>query len=184
MSGSTRVFVDDFGVELRNVHRQGASCARYGCAVHAPSTHPMREWPLQWRGALQPMERVCRHGVGHPDPDDLAFRTRTAPFVMHPHSCDGCCSSTYDPESGHHLLFVEHAEARTRNHDATCEIHSAMGGLVVVEAGWAAIAGDWRLGELQAAQKPTAAMLAEPLQVTYTTPASRTSATLTWAPLR
>jgi hypothetical protein len=32
------------------------------------------------------MERTCRHGVGHPDPDDLNPDTI--------HGCDGCCSKT------------------------------------------------------------------------------------------
>lgn len=30
------------------------------------------------------MERICPHGVGHPDPDD------TNPDTVH--GCDGCCA--------------------------------------------------------------------------------------------
>jgi hypothetical protein len=37
------------------------------------------------------MERICEHGVGHPDPDDLrVIRDR----IMGIHACDGCCGST------------------------------------------------------------------------------------------
>ena len=41
----------------------------------------MRGWPTTGRG-----ERVCPHGVGHPDPDR---RHADDPGV---HGCDGCCA--------------------------------------------------------------------------------------------
>jgi hypothetical protein len=41
------------------------------------------------------MERICPHGVGHPDPDHLAFveeRYGTdEASVESVHGCDGCC---------------------------------------------------------------------------------------------
>lgn len=49
-------------------------CFGQGCVIHHPSAHGMRDWPLYWRGDRGLMERACKHGVGHPDPDDLAFK--------------------------------------------------------------------------------------------------------------
>jgi hypothetical protein len=44
------------------------------------------------------MERICPHGVGHPDPDDLAYRISIAKKMgkdtkyLGIHGCDGCCT--------------------------------------------------------------------------------------------
>jgi hypothetical protein len=35
------------------------------------------------------MERICEHGIGHPDPDDRRIRTGED---MGDHGCDGCCT--------------------------------------------------------------------------------------------
>ena len=35
------------------------------------------------------MERICPHGVGHPDPDDVLNQDRV-------HGCDGCCRELGD----------------------------------------------------------------------------------------
>ena len=41
------------------------------------------------------MERICPHGVGHPDPDHLSFLERLfgEETTRHEsvHGCDGCC---------------------------------------------------------------------------------------------
>lgn len=59
------------------------------CTIHAPSDHHMVGWPQLWRDDRQIMERICPHRVGHPDPDDLAVRTREGFGV---HGCDRCCT--------------------------------------------------------------------------------------------
>lgn len=53
------------------------------CCIHRPSQHHMVTWRQHWRGDVGKMERLCSHGVGHPDPDDL-YETLI-------HGCDGCC---------------------------------------------------------------------------------------------
>lgn len=58
-------------------------CEGRHCCIHNPSDHHMRNWPLHWRSDIRLMERICPHGVGHPDPDDLQNN--------HIHGCDGCC---------------------------------------------------------------------------------------------
>lgn len=89
--------------ELVNVHSY-TQCEGRHCCLHNPSDHPLRDAPRNWRGELGIMERLCEHGIGHPDPDDLAYRNgviasdpdlteeekeyRTDPGI---HGCDGCC---------------------------------------------------------------------------------------------
>jgi len=47
---------------------------------------------LNWRSDRRLMERVCPHGIGHPDPDDVAYRvSRGEPATVAVHGCDGCC---------------------------------------------------------------------------------------------
>ena len=37
------------------------------------------------------MERVCTHGIGHPDPDHIAFLPKDKCRWESVHGCDGCC---------------------------------------------------------------------------------------------
>ena len=88
-------YVTGTGQKLVNVHDASADCIVNGCPVHAPSDHSMKLFPTHWRQDRGLMERICPHGVGHPDPDHLAFTLRTAGFeaasVEGIHGCDGCC---------------------------------------------------------------------------------------------
>jgi hypothetical protein len=102
------------GHGLVKVHPRTA-CAGRGlpCVIHSPSEHHMREWPLNWRSDTRVMERVCPHGVGHPDPDHMTYVRSLTPEHLCPdqqrpydtarlciyphlesqgiHGCDGCC---------------------------------------------------------------------------------------------
>lgn len=70
-------------------------CLGKFCVVHNPSNHHMRHWPTHWRDDRRIMERICKHGVGHPDPDMLAFRRDMGlPDADGVHGCDGCCTPT------------------------------------------------------------------------------------------
>jgi hypothetical protein len=71
------------GETVVGVH-PAARCAGEPCCIHNPSDHHMRGWPQHWRDDRKIMERICVHGVGHPDPDD--------PTVDTVHGCDGCCA--------------------------------------------------------------------------------------------
>lgn len=67
------------------------------CCIHNPSDHHMKDWPTHWRDDRLLMERMCPHGIGHPDPDDLAFKKRNGyPDSKGIHGCDGCCSKPVD----------------------------------------------------------------------------------------
>lgn len=65
------------------------------CCIHNPSKHALSDAPLHWRDDRGLMERVCEHGVGHPDPDDLAYKRRIYgdrfADTESVHGCDGCC---------------------------------------------------------------------------------------------
>lgn len=59
-------------------------CAGEFCTLHNRSNHKLRNVPQLWRPDRGIMERVCFHGVGHPDPDD--------PTTDRVHGCCGCCA--------------------------------------------------------------------------------------------
>lgn len=71
------------------VHKENACRGRH-CSVHNPSDHPLNKAPLHWRADRALMERICEHGIGHPDPDGLAYSNKGWAEAVH--GCDGCCS--------------------------------------------------------------------------------------------
>lgn len=90
---------DRFGFPASTILRtHAASICVPPCPLHAPSHHPLRDAPLLWRADVGVFERVCAHGVGHPDPDSVSFLRYVLPFdefegrALDRHGCDGCCS--------------------------------------------------------------------------------------------
>lgn len=76
---------------LERVHPREACIGRH-CVLHNPSDHHMRSWPIQMRGTGL-MERFCEHGIGHPDPDSVAYFTEELGLDgFGVHGCDGCCA--------------------------------------------------------------------------------------------
>lgn len=76
---------------LRDVHPE-TLCRGRVCVIHNPTDHHMRTWPLHWRGDRAIFERICKHGTGHPDPDQFPYWERTGQPWQKVHGCDGCCS--------------------------------------------------------------------------------------------
>lgn len=88
------------------IAHERSQCAGEICCIHNPSDHHMVNWPQNWRNDTKVMERQCEHGVGHPDPDDIAHKQRVleadpsfhqaSPFPKKVweavHGCDGCCN--------------------------------------------------------------------------------------------
>jgi len=78
------------------VHKANEDCFKYGCVIHSPSNHAMKDFPINWREDRNLMERICPHGIGHPDPDDLNFKYRKYGKIEMKyeaiHGCDGCCA--------------------------------------------------------------------------------------------
>jgi len=69
-------YISGTGQKLR-VHDKEKCVGRF-CPIHNPSQHSMINWPTHWRDDRRIMERICPCGIGHPDPDDLAFREKLA----------------------------------------------------------------------------------------------------------
>ncbi len=84
-------------IHLSNVHSMD-QCQKDGdqpCVIHNPTPHHMRFWNLHWRNDRGIFERICPHGIGHPDPDQFAFWKKLHGEGMGAeavHGCDGCCS--------------------------------------------------------------------------------------------
>lgn len=53
--------------------------------------HHMVKWPKVIRENTL-VERICPHGIGHPDPDSLIYFERKGVEMMDVHGCDGCCT--------------------------------------------------------------------------------------------
>jgi len=83
----------------REHYHHEAKCAGYACPIHNPSDHAMRDLPKSIRESGL-IERICSHGIGHPDPDSVAYFERISPPQQKGswdiHGCDGCC---YDPRA-------------------------------------------------------------------------------------
>lgn len=77
-------------ITLVGVHEQNATCS-IACVIHNPSDHHMRHWQLHWRSDRGIFERICAHGVGHPDPDQYPYWDATHQDSQGVHGCDGCC---------------------------------------------------------------------------------------------
>lgn len=84
----------DNGQVLVNVHSADECYGRH-CTIHNPSDHHMRDFGLYWRWDRHFFERICPHGIGHPDPDQVAYwETVLKPdeaMSQSIHGCDGCC---------------------------------------------------------------------------------------------
>jgi hypothetical protein len=63
------------------------------CPFHAPSDHPLKEAPKHIRAdKAYIVERICEHGVGHDDPDSVAYMIARGHMWAGTHGCDGCCT--------------------------------------------------------------------------------------------
>lgn len=92
--GENKAYLNS-GQVLRNVHSKKA-CAGRHCAIHNPSDHHMKDWIQNWRDDRKFMERLCEHGIGHPDPDQMSYLElvlgKDKARYHGIHGCDGCCS--------------------------------------------------------------------------------------------
>lgn len=92
MSSLHDVWTDGNGAKWY-VHKRNIDCAVDGCAIHNPSYHPLSDAKQLIRtDRYMLVEDICKHGVGHPNPDSASFIAKkigdTSIWV---HGCDGCC---------------------------------------------------------------------------------------------
>jgi len=63
------------------------------CPFHYPSEHPLKSAPIHIRDdKMLLVERICEHGVGHDDPDSVAYFHNHGEMWSGTHGCDGCCN--------------------------------------------------------------------------------------------
>lgn len=96
-------FITGTGQTIVNVHAESEDCRTYGCVIHNPTPGPMSSFPTHWRTDRNIMERICPHGIGHPDHDSVNFWYRTKGEDAKwdtVHGCDGCCSIQICRECG------------------------------------------------------------------------------------
>jgi hypothetical protein len=76
------------GVLLYNVHPKDT--CRPPCGFHAPSNHPLRNWPLAYDVWKERLQRVCPdHGDLHADPDTFEYKATLC-------KCDcNCCRQAF-----------------------------------------------------------------------------------------
>lgn len=105
IDAAERMFGIQVGKTVLRTHPASACKDDPNCCIHKPSDHALSDAKLNWRGDRGLMERICKHGIGHPDPDDLAHKKRTMSryedFAFEIHGCDGCCSGSYETVQGH-----------------------------------------------------------------------------------
>lgn len=66
-------------------------CSGY-CPFHNPSNHPLKDAGINIRGdKMMLVERMCEHGIGHDDPDSVAYLQSKGEMWAGTHGCDGCC---------------------------------------------------------------------------------------------
>ena len=88
------------GDYILRTHAASNACWENGCVIHNPSKNAMSDFPLNWREDRGIMERICPHGVGHPDFDSAAYFDRNGMSHMNVHGCCsyGCCAEIGDTE--------------------------------------------------------------------------------------
>lgn len=99
-------------------------CGGRPCSLHNRTDHALRHFPQRWNNDERVMERVCVHGIGHPDPDHV-FYVKHVRRVRYDddHDCDGCCGllkdiprrparqyATWAPVRQHAIWAVETAD--------------------------------------------------------------------------
>lgn len=81
-----------YGQIMLNVHPR-SKCRDRPCVIHNPTAHHMRRWFLLWRDDRGIFERICPHGVGHPDPDQFGHWKDIGHAENDVHGCcaNQCC---------------------------------------------------------------------------------------------
>ena len=76
--------------QLSSTHVMTVTCA-LACVVHNPTDGVHRKLPLHWRDDRGIFERICKHGIGHPDPDQFPYWEATDQEGQRVHGCSVSC---------------------------------------------------------------------------------------------
>lgn len=86
------------GQRLSNTHSEESCKSQFSCAIHRPSEHNMSDFPQNFRPDTGVIERICPHGIGHPDPDHMVWARSVGMDWHGVHGCDLCCQKLDTPE--------------------------------------------------------------------------------------
>lgn len=94
MVDATNLAASDMTIVENGALRTHPASACHGrhCWIHDPTPSHMTSWPVRWRGDKGTAERICKHGIGHPDIDDVNYNLSIRRDVTQ-HGCDGCCAA-------------------------------------------------------------------------------------------
>lgn len=77
-------------IVLKGVHSY-FDCVGRECIIHNPTPRDSDDWPLLWRADRGIFERICPHGVGHPDKAQRDYWLISDQEHQFVHGCDFCC---------------------------------------------------------------------------------------------
>jgi hypothetical protein len=82
------------GVKWVYVHDPSECAGQRRCPIHKPHDWiaNVEDWPYVWRSDIGLLERLCKHGVGHPDKDQDEYLAATGRDADVVHGCCGCCA--------------------------------------------------------------------------------------------
>lgn len=90
-AGPRVYYLEHTELTVYKAHAADACSGNY-CTIHNRSKHSMRKFPQHWRADRAIMERICPHGIGHPDPDEINLDIAGRSI----HGCCGiCCKGAY-----------------------------------------------------------------------------------------
>ncbi len=73
------------------IHNRSVCKGRF-CPFHNPSNHLLKDAKIHIRAdKMMLVERICEHGIGHDDPDSVAYFHSKGELWAGIHGCDGCC---------------------------------------------------------------------------------------------
>jgi len=85
---SSETWIDSTGRSIL-VHDKTSCKDSERCTIHSEPKHHMKYYPQVFREDRGIVERICSHGIGHPDPYEIRGDGV--------HGCDGCCvKETHD----------------------------------------------------------------------------------------
>jgi len=72
-------------------------CRTWICVMHNPAEGPWRDMTPIWRSDRGIFERICPHGVGHPDPSQFQYWELVDQTWQAIHGCCSgmCCEGWY-----------------------------------------------------------------------------------------
>lgn len=80
--------------EYKGFKIHGKSVCTGYCPFHNPSDHPLKDAEIYIRTDKDMLvERICEHGIGHDDPDSVAYFHSKGKMWAGVHGCDGCCTT-------------------------------------------------------------------------------------------